>query len=46
MVMCEDCNIEMVFEKQKVMIGKVWNEYRCPKCKNTYSKAIAYVKKD
>lgn len=43
---CEDCNIDMKYIKQKVMINKLWSVYECPRCKNTLNKAIVYVEKD
>lgn len=43
---CEDCNIDMKYIKQKVMINKLWSVYECPRCKNTLNKAIIYVEKD
>lgn len=30
---CEDCNIEMDYLGTKEMVNKVWDKYKCPKCK-------------
>lgn len=43
---CEDCNIDMKYIKQKTMLGKVWNVYECPRCRDVFTKAIAYAEKD
>lgn len=43
---CEDCGTEMIFSENKVMIGKVWDKFVCPKCKNSFHKAISVVEKD
>lgn len=41
---CEDCGIDMKYIGTKEMIGKVWDKFVCPRCKNSFHQAIALIK--
>lgn len=42
---CEDCNIDMEYIERREMINKIWDKYRCPRCKNILNKSVAYIEK-